>query len=299
MTYSNFNLLQKALVEHLSIINFFKSLIYGLPISEQAQKVIFTKLLSFSWEEHINTSKTYLQNALNSLERIISLESKELPPPESLKGVYLCLGDDARSLTIAGSLYFNEEDWAANADFYSDDYELSDLIINLREQLDNVVGEIVEEKYIEYLIFSYLAYLCYTFSPSLHLSKVLKSSGIAIGYSDGNEINIGSFSNGTFVANLVDVDTVGHSNPSSVAEPAKFEFASRGPLWEYLLWNYKDVISKAGLSDQFYKGGEEGAEQIALSLQNKIYINSCQKCSHIKKTPHARLCLGCGDFMEG
>ena len=298
MSYSNFSLLQKGLVAHLSITDFFKNLIYGLPISEQAQKVILTKLLSLSWEEHINTSRTYLQNALNSLERTISLETKEPPPPESLKGVYFCLEDDARALTIAGSMYFDEEDWAANADFYSDDCELCDRITNLRKQLDNALGEIIEEKHIEYLIFSYLAYLCYNFLPSLHLSKVLKNSGIAIGYSDGDEITIGSFYNGTFVPNLVDVEIVGYSKPSSVTEPAKLEFASRGPLWEYLFWNYKDVISEAGLLDQFYIGGEEGAKQIGQSLQNKIYINACQKCGHIKKTPRARLCLGCGDFVE-
>ena len=249
----------------MPITEFLKNFIQNLPICEQIQKTALSELLSLPLMEHLNLSKIYLQSTLNSLETTICRENtKDLDQPISLKGVYICLADDASTLTVAGSLYFDEEDWAANADFYSDDYDLCDRISNIREQLDDALRDIIEEKYIEYIVFGYLAYLCYIYLPSLNLIEVMKNSGFSIGYSDGGEVTIGSYHNGVFVSNLIDIEVVGYSKKPNINDSIKLEYSSRGALWEYLHWNYEDVISEAELLGQFYKDGEEGARKITL-----------------------------------
>ena len=266
-----------------------------LPLKPQIRKETLQQVQSLSWDEQIYLSEIYLPKAIESLKKTDSVGRQGPPKEGQIKGIYFCLHDDVTDLCLAGSLYFDEEDWAANADYYPDEINLSDQIRNLRVHLDDLLDDVLDNQYIEFLVYSYLVYACFFIFPTLNVGKFFTEVGVAIGYSDGDEIGVGSFKDGLFTPDITDIQTIGYSKPSSVVPVIVSDFLPRGPLWEY---TYRPFLSQKGLMDSFGFDGEGGAQKISQMFQKDIYINTCHLCGHIKKTPRARLCLACGNFAD-
>ncbi len=73
-------------------------------------------IASLPWHEFQKILQDYVISGLNNLT-----DSASRPPdyilPKTLKGIFFCLADDAQHFTIHGSLYYDEIDWTAEADY--------------------------------------------------------------------------------------------------------------------------------------------------------------------------------------
>lgn len=213
-------------------------------------------------------------------------------PASGFKGIYFCLGDDCRSLAIGGSYYFNEEDWAANAEIYAehpDDYEI---VHRLSCELEGFARE--EEESIIYLFVAYT--LVHLLMEGCNIPFLI-NTGIAIGYSDGDEVILGNFENSKFIPGIKLIKDGNYKTPSSAPKIETMR-TNTGPLWEYLRHNYSQFLREHNLYHKLEEGGEEEAEKMAKKYKNDLFINKCRKCSFIKMTPSARQCLNCMDFCD-
>ena len=127
---------------------------------------------------------------------------------------------------------------------------------------------------------------------TLDVPDVLANAGIALGYSDGDELILGHFQNCNFVGEL----RITKEYDKQFSAPIVRSFAERGALWNYLQHNYYRYLKAEGLEDRFIMLGEAEAERICALYKNIIFVNKCNKCNFIKMTPKARLCQNCGDF---
>ena len=105
-----------------------KNNIKSCPDFEGFFESINCKIVGFPWDHY---QKMLCNEILRSLNNLKPNSNLPVIPKEGLRGVYFCLGDDGYHFSIAGSLYFDEIDWAANADFYH------------KDNLDKYVQEII------------------------------------------------------------------------------------------------------------------------------------------------------------
>jgi hypothetical protein len=154
-----------------------------------------------SWEEYQDFLSKQIIGVLNNFKNIVSIDKKNRIPKEGLKGIYFCVGDNALSLDIAASLYFNEADWAANADFYQhiDQKMINEIAFKLK-RLN------LEEKTIANILCCFLVYVINRSLKKIENISELSNTGIAFGYSDGDELILGHFENGKFVENITIIE---------------------------------------------------------------------------------------------
>ena len=256
---------------------------------EDSHQLSRLEFLTEDWKTIEEALSTAIKNGLNSLKT----DTSNLTVPDAgLKGVYFCLGDDARSLDISGSLYYNEMDWAGNSDFYGDTGDVWKILDTL---IDNLKEHGVNHTTSEYVVFLLMSYLVLKTLPDFPTSYLLKNAGMAIGFSDGDELLLGYFCDGKFTRDIKLVENGEYENPASFTiEIAHFE--PRGPLWEYIQHNFTSFLTEHNLYDDFMALGEKEATRICQAYPKELFVNRCAKCDFIKKTPKASLCLGCGDF---
>lgn len=235
----------------------------------------------------------HVEQALNNLKPI---DINDKIPMSGLKGVYFCVGYKALTLNIGGSLYFQEEDWAANAEFSPEnEHEIGGALDEVYSLLD---VEILSSELMEKIIYGFIVAALLHSLPKMRLPVFFKNTGFVTGYSSGDELILGEFRNGIFFKKIKCIEDGDYGTPSSVAETPYKAIEQRGPLWDYLHHNYQQLMKENDLFDAFILLGEKEAEKISLQYKQDILINRCQICNFIKKTPKARLCLGCGDFNE-
>jgi len=262
---------------------------------EREQEIEFKKLTVFPWDQYENIISRVIINVLSNLRHhddIIS-ENKEIPI-EGLKGLYFSIGDESDNISIIGSLLFDEIDWAAH-------FLFSIFLEELRDTLDEITYHLKENKYSYYEIEEFML-IFFTFITLKILHRVdkipeISNAHVAIGYSSGDELILGKFNDGIFNKKFRFIADEPLKNPSSVQYVPQ-ETKLRGPIWKYLLWNYRELIEENGLHKEFDLNGEDAAKNISISFQDHILINRCDKRNFIKKTPRARLCLRCGDFSK-
>lgn len=145
-------------------------------------------LSSFNYDKLFEGVRTFLQNSFNAFDAEKFDDDTLPPPPEWLKGVYLCLPSGTiYNINLGGSLYFAETDWAANADFYlTYEYEKFYYFDKLYHLLEDKFPEISYD-FLEALSYCFLAYILARLLPLMNPGKVLRNAAIAIGYSGGME----------------------------------------------------------------------------------------------------------------
>ena len=274
MSYSNF-------------IDFIKDI-------ESEIKINFSTILELPWDNYQKSLATIITKSLYTFKQE-ALDCNIKIPATGLKGIYFCLGDDAKSLCIAGSLYFNEIDWAANADLYaSDDAMATDLISNIVDSLDSLE---LHKSSIPDLIYLFSAFTINKAITTLDNIPEIANAGVVLGYSDGDELILGHFVKSKFIQKIKIVKDGKYKSLSSIKN-VHIERPTTGPIYNYLRWNYRDFIKENNLQEWLEKGGELEAKRISTKFKKYIFINRCPKCDFIKMTPLARLCLSCGDFSE-
>jgi hypothetical protein len=209
---------------------------------------------------------------------------------EMLKGVHFCLADDARHFSLHGSIYYNEEDWAANADYgYSDDMNL------LTELSDELIAMKLDPQLVQDIVYIFTAFvLLKTLRTSNNSMQAIANVGLALSYCDGDYLILGDFVNHLFRENIKIISE--YENPSTAPVRVSKPTAPCGDLWEYLKFNYAKFLQEQGLIERFLEFGEAEAQRISECFKDQLFINECPICGNIKKTPRARLCLKCGDF---
>lgn len=258
------------------------------PIANKVAKYK-SKLAVISWQKH---EKNIHQAVTKSLQDFVPI-ADIIMPESGLKGVYFCLGDSGGSLQIAGSIYYKEKDWAANADFcaeYDEENSILDEISDLFRHED------IEREYIETVEYFFIAFVLYRLMHSTKVPNNMVNAGVSLGYSDGDELIIGHFQNGNFIGEIKVVNE--HEKPSSAPALMLHSVEERGDLWDYLRRNYYRYLKTEGLEDSFIRLGEAEAERICVLYEDTIFVNKCGKCNFIKMTPEASLCLNCGDFSS-
>lgn len=250
-------------------------------------------LEQISWDDYQARLKSVIEKLLFEFEAEAQSIGNEVPS-SGLKGIYFCLGDDGLTLSVGGSLYFNEADWAANAKFYVDDQqdEKSEIIMDIAYKIEQLTT-----KEIESIIYLFVAFTLLDLLKEVKNIPHLISTGVAMGFSDGDELILGYFKNADFVLDIQVIKNGVYKNPS-LAEELQILRTRKptGPLWSYIRHNYTDLLRKNGLYLKLDCGGEEEAERIAVEYRQHIFINKCRKCGNIKKTPVATQCLNCMDF---
>ncbi|MBY0273411.1 MAG: hypothetical protein K2X02_08435 [Alphaproteobacteria bacterium] len=304
MTSKEFKSLSKNLT-NFSLINLFlKEVIRSFSLSEDLEELANSKIQTLPWQEYYEILARYIEETIDSLPNTRTVDNTKEFPSEGLVGLYFCIGDDGRSFCLCGSLYFDEEDWAAQADYYPEHECLEKIYIKLRDQVEDLLyieedkRYLLSEEKIEELFFSFSAYLIFNCMKNVSNKQPISNTGIALGYSHGNEIILGNFSKGIFLPNIKYVDDVGYTKPPREFPTLITKIVERGPIWDYVHFNYGDLLKEENLLDKFYAFGEVAAKEIVDEMGSKIFVNYCRKCGNIKKTPRARLCLQCGDFVE-
>jgi len=248
------------------------------------------KLSIVSWQKYENKLR---EAVIESLQKFTPVAANNVMPESGLNGVYFCLGDNGGVLQIAGSIYYNEKDWAANADFYAE----CDGACSILEEISELLrSEDLEREYIETIEYFFISFVLYRLMHNIDVHDNLANAGISLGYSDGDELIIGHFQNCNFVGELKVINE--HEKPSGeLFEPVLINrIAKRGALWDYLHRNYYRYLKEVGQEDNFIRFGEAEAERICEQYKNTIFVNRCIKCDFIKMTPKASLCLNCSDF---
>jgi hypothetical protein len=248
-------------------------------------------LEQISWGDYQARLKSNIEKSLFEFEAEARDDGDEIPS-SGLKGIYFCLGGDCMTLSIGGSLYFNEADWAGNAKFYLSERNERAIIMDIADKIEQLTT-----KEIESIIYLFVAFTLLDLLKEVKNIPHLISTGIAMGFSDGDELILGYFKNAEFVLDIQVIKNGVYKNPSSAEELQILRTRKpTGPLWEYIRHNYTDLLRKNGLYLKLDCGGEEEAERIAVEYRQHIFINKCRKCGNIKKTPVATQCLNCMDF---
>lgn len=247
--------------------------------------------ISIDWKDFAEAISTIIKNSLNCLEPI----TPDLDTPDSgLKGLYFCLGDNALSLDIAGSLYYNEMDWAGNADYYADTGNACCIMDALVTAIKDTGIALTASEYITLL---FVSYIILKNLPGFYPNPLIKNAGVAIGFCDGDELILGYFQDGSFIMDIKLVENGEYENPASFTMEIP-HYEPRGPLWDYLRWNFSSFLRNHNLYDDFISLGEKEAEKISQMYPDELCISRCPKCNFIRKTPRASLCLNCGNFQE-
>ena len=218
-------------------------------------------------------------------------QSPSVVLPKILKGVYFCLADDAQHFSIHGSLYYNEEDWSAGADYdYKDSTEL------FMQLSDELVSLQLDSKVIQDLLFMFAAFTLLKTLRTIDDIKDVANAAMALGYSDGDILTLGHFLDQQFNEHIEIVENGAYENPSTAPVEVYRPVAPRGDLWSYMKANFMAFIQEHGLLERFCELGETEAERISEEFKGQLNFNRCPLCHAIKKTPRARLCLKCGEF---
>lgn len=287
------NIFNDSLIKGAMSLNAFKDFIKKIICSG---KLDISKALDLPWEDYQASLSDSVLQSLNNFKKTKGQISDTFISSEGLKGIYFSLGDDGLSLSIGGSLYYNESDWAANADFYPEKSENIDRLFLLISK--NLILFRLDKKTISELLYLFSAF---TINKTMQLAEnitEIANAGIVLGYSDGDELILGHFVKNKFIANLSVVENGDYEKPSTVEFFKETSFEPRGPIWSYLHSNYRRLIEEKGLGELFNHGGEVEAEKLSKEFETIFFINRCKKCGSIKKTPKANLCLYCGDFSK-
>ncbi|MFJ1268537.1 hypothetical protein ACD661_08225 [Legionella lytica] len=239
------------------------------------------------WDELQKRLSEYISAGLGNLT-----DSAGQPPgavfPKILKGVYFCLGD---YFSIHGSLYYNEVDWAANAAYdYKDSSELFMQLWNELVSLQLDLKIILDLRYM-FAVFTSLKTL-----RTIDGIKDIANAVMALGYSDGDILTLGYFSEQQFQEHIEIVDNGEYENPSTAPVEVPRPVVPRGDLWDYMRSYCMTFIQEQGLQERFWEFGGAEAERISHEFKEQLILNRCPLCHAIKKTPRARLCLKCGEF---
>lgn len=152
------------------------------------------------WDVTQKKLQQFIITALNHLT-----DKNQHPPSEPIKGVYCCLADDGMHFSIHGSLYYREDDWAANADYdylVTDDEFLNALSITLVSVgLNNKQGEI------DFIMCLFAVFVLFkTLHIMPYITQNIADAGIAIGYCDGDILELGHFSGNQFIEQIALVE---------------------------------------------------------------------------------------------
>lgn len=218
-------------------------------------------------------------------------QSPNVVLPKIIKGVYFCLADDARHFSIHGSLYYNETDWSAEAEYdYADSNELFTQLSNALVSL-SLDTQTTQD----------LLYMFTTFTLLKTLRKIdgipdVANAAMTLGYCGGDILILGHFIDHEFNEHIEIVEDGEYENPSTAPVRIYKPTAPRGELWNYMSSNVMVFIEEHGLTERFYEFGETEAERIRDEFKSELILNQCPLCNAIKKTPRARFCLKCGEF---
>jgi len=172
------------------------------------------KLMGLPWRKYSKTMGKILHNYFKNFKSTLGFDTNSHIPKEGVKGVYICLGGDARNLFVAGSLYFNEEDWAANADFYPDTaYDKSSFLWDVAEELEDCG---LAQNSIDNLLCILIAFSTIDILKQAKKIKEISNASIVMGYSDGDEVILGNLKNGIFKEYLKVISD--YATPSSKIE---------------------------------------------------------------------------------
>ncbi|MGQ3891071.1 hypothetical protein [Legionella sp. CNM-4043-24] len=252
----------------------------------------FDVIAIFPWDDIQKILSEYIITGLRELTDSAG-QSPDVVLPDSIKGVYFCLADDARHFSIHGSLYYNEIDWAAQADY---DYKGSnELFTQLSDALRSLSLSIE--------VTQDLLYLFAAFTLLKTLRKIdsipdVANAAMTLGYSCGDILILGRFIDQAFHEQIEIVIDGEYENPSTAPVIAHEPTEPRGDLWHYMDSYSTDFIRNHGLTERFYKLGEAEAVRISEEFKSELILNQCPLCNAIKKTPRARFCLKCGEFTE-
>tara|TARA_R110002050_G_scaffold54754_2_gene123865 strand:+ start:16096 stop:16689 length:594 start_codon:yes stop_codon:yes gene_type:complete len=156
--------------------------------------------VSANWDHYHELLEQNILEALHKFKSIRKIWGFHLPlPKEGFKGVYFCLGDDGTHLSIDGSIYCSEKDWAANADYYAKDLDVFNILFHLMNEIE--VKE-TEEINANKILFMFLVFvICKTLSQSRNIKGLINTS-IVIGYSAGEMLMLGEYCNKVFNQNI-------------------------------------------------------------------------------------------------
>lgn len=290
--------------QHTTMQSFLQATIIDIIGDDGLREGIYSELQSLPWEECSRKIAGCIEEIADNFPETRGNDEDLEFPPEGLTGLYFCLGDDARSLCLCGSSFFDEEDWAAQADYYPEHEFLEKWCSELRDLVEDALymeekkSSLLSEAETDDVFFCLLAHIIFHSMKNMSNKQALLNTGIAVGYSSGNEFMLGNFVNGTFCVKFRDFQEEGYTKPPREFPTIVKETPERGPVWSYVHTNYRELLKEEKLLDQFYTLDESGAKEIASKLRSQMLINTCQLCGNIKKTPRARLCLQCGDFTE-
>nr|MBA2650775.1 hypothetical protein [Tatlockia sp.] len=291
----------KKFISHKHFLNF---LVQINPFIDH--RIDLDKISLCPWDDYHKQFHDSIITSLNNSSIISDArQGNNITLLPKIKGVYFCLGDDGLYFSIHGSQYFNETDWAANADFDFDDgnregnllqllsYELATALKLDPKSIVNSPPEPITD-----LTYLFSAFTILKTMENIKDNPYLANAGIAMGYSDGDELIFGHFSNGTFIKNIQIIPNGDYKSPSTAPEIVLPPTEPRGAVWEYLRDYYLNFIKDQDLMDQFVRYGEKEAERICKTFEEHLVINRCPLCQSPKKTPRARLCLNCGIFTD-
>jgi hypothetical protein len=161
------------------------------------------------WAEYQEVLTYYIVRSVNDFKKFKTISPEPSIPEAGLKGVYFCIGDDGHSFSVGGSLYFDEEDWAANADFYPESEEASSLLQHIAASITPQL----RRWEINYSIVLEIMYIFSAFTIFHALKKLeniqeISNCGMAMGCSGGGELTLGHFVNGKFKEEIIIVEDI-------------------------------------------------------------------------------------------
>lgn len=252
-----------------NIYEFVKDNINSFTDLEIFLQQVNSKTAGLPWNQNIEILGDAILQSLNSIKSIKDAKGVN----EELKGIYFCLGDDGYSFCLGCSLYFNEMDWAANAEVYSVADEMNNKILKIALELQSSLG--LDETEISDLMFAFSAFTILKVMLSTEAESIseIANVGVALGFCDGDEFIFGYFRNNKFIRDIKVVAGGEYDNSSTVPVFDEPYVAPRGAIWTYLRWNYREFIEQKGLTDQLIKGGEVEAEKISTEFKDHIFVN--------------------------
>ena len=156
-----------------------------------------------NWDEKASMIIPEITKPLYQIKQWESCEFGVKVPNEGLKGIYFWIGDRDFLNSFQGSLYFNEDDWAANAHFSPGECETYYVFESVADSLDYL--DISEDK-IEEIMVSFSVYtILRALNKCLKIPEILNAA-MVIGYSSGDELVLGEFIEGRFFQNLTLID---------------------------------------------------------------------------------------------
>ena len=161
------------------------------------------------WAEYQETLTNYIVKYVNCFKKFKAISPEPSIPETGLKGVYFCIGGDGCSLAVGGSLYFDEEDWAANADFYPESEDASNLLLHIAESITPKLRHWEINYSIVYeIMYIFSAFTIFHAMKKLENIQEIFNCGIAMGFSSGGELTLGHFVNGKFKEKITIVEDV-------------------------------------------------------------------------------------------